>query len=302
MIKNLVVWGGNGSDLDSLRWIMRSFYLTACKTGIQAYWVADEPASARYVAAGSTVIAADRWSEHLHYTPGADYVLHNFNNDTSDLCKVLDQTPEHLIRLQVWTNDASGEQWDECRQWNREARTLFQPWGSDLLPEEFLEPVYNPLSKEITFVGAIWADQYQGVELGNKHTMEELRRVCERRRLHFRHLTQVSDAEMILAMRSARLTPAFAGDWQVSHGYVPCRYFKAAAYGTLAFGNVPSAEGLLGGASISDGTVEGTFEAALGLSRGRYLNLVREQQRVASRYTYRASLDAIGRALEEIKA
>ena len=175
------------------------------------------------------------------------------------------------------------------------------PWGSDLLPEEFLEPIYNPLSKEITFVGAIWADQYQGVELGNKHTMEELRRVCERRRLHFRHLTQVSDAEMILAMRSARLTPAFAGDWQVSHGYVPCRYFKCAAYGTLAFGNVPSAEGLLGAASISDGTVEGTMEAALGLSRGRYLNLCREQQRIASRYTYRESLNAIGRALEEIK-
>lgn len=301
MIKRLVVWGGNGSDLDSLRWIMRSFYLTARKMGIDAQWVADAPENNGQLTPGTTVIAADRWGQHLRWAPGVDYVLHNFSG-TDDICQALESTPDRLIRLQVWTNEASGETWDECRQWDRSARTLFQPWGSDLLPEEFLEPVYNPLSKEITFVGAIWADQYQGVELGNKHTMDELRRVCERRRLRLRHLTQVSDAEMILAMRSARLTPAFAGGWQVSHGYVPCRYFKAAAYGTLAFGNVPAAEGLLGAASISDGTVEGTLEEALGLSRGRYLNLVREQQRVAARYTYRSSLDAIGRALEEIKA
>lgn len=301
MIKRLVVWGGNGSDLDSLRWIMRSFYLTARKTGIEAHWVADAPESMGAMQPGTTVIAADRWSQHLAYNPWVDYCLHNFSG-SDPLPTALDAHPEHLIRLQVWTNEASGEKWDECRQWDRDARTLFQPWGSDLLPEEFLEPTYNPLSKEVMFVGAIWADQYLGVELGNKHTMAELKRCCERRRLTFRHLTQVSDQEMVFAMRTSRLTPAFAGDWQVSHDYVPCRYFKCAAYGTLAFGNVPAAEGLLGAASISDGTVEGTLEAALGLNRGRYLNLVREQQRVASRYTYRASLDAIGRALEEIKA
>lgn len=301
MIKRLVVWGGNGGDLDSLRWIMRSFYIGARKTGIEAFWLADEPESNGYLIPGTTVIAADRWGKHLAHRPLVDYCLHNFSG-TDSICQALEATPERLIRLQVWTNDASGEEWAPCRQWHREARTLFQPWGSDLLPEEFLEPIYNPLSKEITFVGAIWADQYQGIELGNKHTMAELQRVCERRRLRFRHLTQVSDGEMVLAMRSARLTPAFAGDWQVMNNYIPCRYFKAAAYGTLAFGNVPAAEGLLGASSISDGTVEGTMEAALALSRGRYLNLVRVQQRVAARYTYRASLDAIGRALEEIKA
>lgn len=282
-----------------MRHIFKAFHSNAVKLGIDSVWVDDRhPISLQY---GDTVIAADVTAANLPYETGVDYVLHNFSGD-DPLCDDLRDTPEHLLRLQVWTKDASGEVWAPCRQFDLSARTLFQPWGADLLKEEFLEPVFNPDSHDCVFVGAVWSDQYQGVELGNKQTINKLREACYPRRLRFVHRTQISDAEMIDLTRAARVAPAFAGDWQVSKGYIPCRYLKTPAFGALAFGNVPEAEALLGGASLMQETLEGTLDAVLSLGRGRYLALVREQQQAISLYTYRQSLAAIERALEEIKA
>lgn len=280
---------------------MRAFHETALKIGIDSIWVNDIDSSAKHaLEPGDTVIAADVTGRHLPYRGGVNYVLHNYSGD-HPLCVSLAATPERLLRLQVWTTDACGEPWDHCRQFDRASRTLFQPWGSDLLAEEFLEPVFNPESRDITFVGAVWGEASPYGELGNKQTISELRELCVQRGLRFRHLTHVSDAKNRVAVRAARLAPAFAGGWQVAHGYLPCRYFKAAAYGVLAFGNVMEAETLFGCSSVADGTVAGTLDAALGLDRDLYLEIVRDQQRVAARYTYRESLESIERAFLEIR-
>jgi hypothetical protein len=296
-----VVWGGNGAGLESHRWIHRSFHLTARKIGIPSVWLFDSWSGADALRAGDTVIAANIWSEHLPYVEGVDYVLHNFSG-SDPLPQALEDTPEHLLRLQVWTHDATGEEWDQCRQFDRDARTLFQPWGSDLLPEEFLEPVFNPQSRDVVFVGAIWSDQYQGRELGNVAMIEELKRLCMRHRLTFKHLTHIPDAQMVAETRAARLAPAFAGNWQVEHGYLPCRAFKVPAYGALAVCNVPTVQNLNLASMKRTTDIGELFEDALTIKRGSYLNLVREQQRVVSKYTYRSSLEAIDRALQEIKA
>lgn len=302
MIRRLVVWGGFDADKASHRWIQRGFLNAARKMGIPAAGVNDEPASANALTPGSTVIAADIWSKYLPYLSGVDYVLHNFDGG-SELCQALERTPERLLRLQVFTNDANGDQWwDHYRVFNREARTLFQPWGSDLFPEEFLEPTFNHQSRDVVFVGAIWSDQYQGTELGNVEMIETLKRLCARHRLTFRHLTHIPDTQMIAETRAARLAPAFAGNWQVEHGYLPCRVFKTPAYGALAVSNVPEVQRLFESSMLKSSDITVLLEDALSIRRGPYLNLVREQQRIVSRYTYRSSLEAIDRALQEIKA
>ncbi len=297
-MNRLVVWGARDS-LDSIRHIFRAFHENALKLNIPSIWVNDTDPSTYDLKPGDTVIAADVTAKNLPYMREVNYCLHNFDG-SSELCQALEQTPERLLRLQVWTTDANGEKWGPYRWFDREARTLFQPWGSDLLAEEFMTPVCNPESLEVSFVGAIWSDQYQGTELGNKKTIELLRESCLKRHLRFKHQTQISDQEMIKATREARLAPAFAGNWQTVHGYLPCRAFKTPSWGVLGFTNIPEMELLYGAASIWSGTVEETLDAALSLNKTRYLNLIREQQRVIRNYTYRESLLAISRAFEEI--
>ena len=48
-------------------------------------------------------------------------------------------------------------------------------------------------------------------------------------------------------------------------------------------------------------TMEETFDRVLSLKTDDYEQLVRKQQKVAARYTYRESLESIVQALQEIK-
>lgn len=292
MINSLVVWGGQ-EDLSSHRWIHRAYHETARKIGIRTKWLPNAPESNYLIEAGDTVLSADIFGDHLRPHKHVNYVLHNFSADHP----VMQQTdPEHILRLQVWTHDAFGEEWDDCRQYSVEGRILFQPWGTDLLAEEFMDPVFNPLSRTAVFVGAVWTQEHQGADLGNTQSIETLRNVLREYGLTFQHRTQVSVAENIDAVREARLAPAIAGGWQVEHGYLPCRLFKNVSYGTLGFTNVETARFLLG--ELAGGSIETLIPAVVKLRKGEYEELVREQQRKVSNYTYRQSLEAISRAFE----
>lgn len=297
-MRHFVAWGGTYGH-DSLRWIMAAYAQTARKLGWRVDWVPDEAFSRRVITAESTVLTADRWSEHVgEAVEGARYVVHNYDG-SHELCQ--SAAPENLLRLQVWTNDASGEDWGPYRRFDKAGSILFQPWGADLLAEEFMEPTLDPTSRVVPFVGAVWSDVHDGVEMGNEAVITEVREACAELKLEFRHLTQIPTEAMVRQIRAARLVPAFAGAWQVERNYIPCRVLKAAACGTLPLTNVPGCLDILGGAALH-GSVGEVMQEALAMGQARYLSLVREAQRNVSKFTYRESLTAIERAFEELAA
>lgn len=294
MISRLVLWGGR-EGLDSFRHIHRHYHQTAGKLGIQSFWVDDVPESAQYVTPGTVVFGVDVYSKHMPYVDGVDYVLHNFDG-SHRICQLTD--PSRLLRLQVYTNDATGEAWDKCRLYDREARTLFQPWGTDLLSEEFMEPAFNQFSREAVYVGAIWSEKSPYGELGNENAIYELKEALGSRGMAFKHYTHIPDTANVQMVRAARIAPAIAGGWQVSHNYLPCRAFKNASYGVVMFTNVPAVNELFRGAVVPGESIGQLVENTLRLRRKEYEELVREQQRIAARYTYRESLISLSRALE----
>ena len=303
MIKRLVVWG-NWQDGNSLVWIWKAFYENARKLGVSAVWAEDEPDGYR-PQAGDTVLAANVWDRHLgEAVPGVDYITHNVNA-IHPLCQTVESN--RLLRLQVWTDDARGEDWGLFRRYDRAGRTLYQPWGTDLLAEEFMEPIYNPQSRNAVFIGSVWNERYQGVEQGNFAVIRELEKVLAEHGLRLLPEAgpaeiprlQLSNVETVEAIRGARLAPAFAGDWQVSKNLIPCRPLKNVSYGALGLTNVPAFQQLYGGWCPTLGTVAEMVESALALKRTEYLEVVRQQQRAVSRWTYRESLEAISQALEE---
>lgn len=293
--RKIVLWGATQS-LDSTRHIYRAYHDTLAKLGIPVVWVADAPASREAIGAGDLVFAMDIWGAHIGPAiADVDYVLHNFTPD-HELSQTIDE--RRLLRLQVYTDDAlqwEHETWDACRLFHRGGRTLFQPWGTDLLAEEFYDPVFNLGAEECCFVGAIWDDN----GLGNAQMIPELTAALERRRLTFTHLTQVSDEANIAAVRRSRIAPAIAGGWQVSKNYMPCRVFKNVSYGQLAVTNVPRFHDLFGDSFVWGDTLDEIVGAAIDLTGRSYVERVREQQAVVARYTYRESLSSIARALEE---
>lgn len=291
--EKLICWGGVKGGLESHRHVQQHFWRAANKMGWNAQIVPDDAEYRSVIKPGCMVLTADIYGHNIgEAIEGVDYVLHNFTAGHQLLESV---RPENLLKLQVWTNDAYGKQWSDFRAYDHEGRILFQPWGTDLFAEEFMDPVQNSYSKEVTFVGAIWSDQYNGTELGNLGMIESLRLLCADNSLQFRHLSQISDAQNVSAIRDARLAPGFAGNWQVEHNYLPCRVFKNISYGALGFTNVPALKTFL---DLPQLDMQEMFEWAYKLKRTQYLDTVRRQQRKISHYSYRESLVAIARALD----
>ncbi len=287
----MIVWGGK-TGLESHRHIHRAFHQNALKLGYESHWFNDEPGNK--LLADDVVIAADIWSKYLYHRRGVDYVLHNF--DASH--PVIRQTePERILRLQVWTTDAFGDEWAPYRQYSPGHRILFQPWGADLLAEEFMEPVYNHSTNAVVFVGAVWSDTLIGTELGNKQAIAELDQACQDRGLELHLHTQIPETQMIALSRSARLAPTVVGNWQTEHGYLPCRAFKHASYGIPVLSNSSTVNDLF--AIETPESIDDLIASSLRLRQGPYLELVRAHQRLAANYTYRESIQAILRALEE---
>lgn len=291
--EKLVVWGGRSGNLDSFRHINRAYAAAASKLGVKVSWVDDAEKSRNAVTPGSTVWSVDIWNEHLPYVRDVNYVLHNFSGDHPVAAATLENQPERLLRVQVWSHDAFGDKWDRYRWYSPEHQILFQPWGTDLLAEEFMEPVFNPQSHDVVFIGAIWDDH----GLGNQDAINHLREACSAVGLVFKHYTQIPDEQMTQLIREARLAPTTVGRWQCEHGYLPCRAFKVSSYGQLMFTNSFEVATLFDGPWVGDSIAQG-LDAALRLNQRTFEQRVLEQQRFASAYTYRESLQAIQRAFD----
>lgn len=294
-MKRLVIWGGR-QGMDSFRHIQRAYYQNAMKLGIDAIWCDDDPSSGQALKTGDTVIAVDVWNKHLPYKQGIDYVIHNFDA-THPVCL---GDPENVLRLQVWTTEAFGEEWDKNRQYSREHRILFQPWGTDLLEGEFKSPIFNPNTNVVVFIGAVWSDNKRGEELGNEQSIDDVKSYCFEHGYNLRLLTQIPEQQMIDETRAACLAPTVVGGWQAHKGYLPCRAFKNVSYGVPVITNSFYVADLFNRAHTG-GTVE-MMNDGLELNKNDYLERTREDQLVAARYTYKQSLESIERALEEGRA
>jgi len=282
--ERIVCWGGGGGDHHSHRWIWHGIYQTARKLGMGAKWIWDDPRGG--VQPGDLVFCIDIWSEHLPLIEGARYVCHNIPGDHP----LFTEIPERdWIRWQVYTNEAAGEKVGCCRYWLAENRTLSMPWGTDLLAEEFYDPVFNPSSREAMFVGAIWNTDGQG----NEGILVELRHALKMNGLKLVHKTQISGEDMINSIRGARIAPAIAGDWQVDHDYLPCRVFKNVSYGQVAITNVQRFFDIFADCSLQADSVEGLIGESLSLRRGEWVEMVMAQQKIVSQFTYRESLATI---------
>lgn len=290
----VVLWGLT-EGYDSFRHIHRHFAHALERIGKEYAWVEDLEENREELRAGDLVFAVDIASHNLGLpVGGASYVLHNFSAG-HPVWHGIDHA--NMLRLQVYTSaaDVYGVEWAPARRYDREARTLFQPWGTDLLADEFHAPVFNAASREVPFVGTIW----EGDGQGNLDAITELRAIVAAHRLNWRHLVHVSDHANLAAVRAARIAPAVAGRWQVEQDYLPCRVFKNVSYGALAVTNVPKFRELFGDSFAGRGSIGQIVTDVLALSESDYLELVAAQQEVVADYTYRESLAAIDRALEE---
>lgn len=288
----VIIWGLRTSN-HSHRYIHQHFYDTFQKLDIKVEWVDDLKANQQAVTKNSLLIGVNVAASHLPIKKGVYYALHNCHKE------VTKQIPRsHLLAFQVYVSNADYDQsWNDVTLFNSKRKILYQPWATDLLPEEFENPIYSKFNPLVFWVGNIWDNQQHQ---GNKVMINQLKHALAKHRLLFVHIRGVPNPINRWLVRHSRIAPSFAGNWQVDHNYFPCRLWKNISYGQLGISNVPQFNQIFGEAWIKSASIDQIIDRSLSLDKKAFMDMTKQQQQIVARdHTYLNRLAMIHRALHE---
>lgn len=291
--KKVIVWGFNKNDSDTFRHINETFYQTLKRLEIPCLWLEDKVKNKQYVEKGDLVIGVNVQSSHLPIETGAYYCLHNFD---LTIAKKIDK--KHYLKLQVYTSsaDTGTKKLGIARRFDSKHRILYQPWGTDLWPNNFYAPIRRKYLPFTFWVGSIWQNEFGQ---GNEQQINELRNSLLKHKILLLHPNNVSDKNNVTLTRISRIAPAVAGTWQVNNNYLPCRMFKNISYGQLGITNVPKFKEIFEDRLLYNADIHTLVEAALSITDRQWFDYLRYQQEVVrNEYTYVNSLYYIAKTFE----
>lgn len=299
--KRIVIWGLK-YRYHTQRHIYKAYYENAKKLGYKTIWLEDEKKSQKYILPGDLIMSQgqigkmspEKFTFEDYNMPVRDDIYYCMHNIKNVFLEKLNKN--NYINLQVYNNivlTIEGiEKWGSARYFDRKTKTLYQPWGTDLLIEEFKEPVFNENSI-VFWVGNIWNDK---LKQGNSNEIPILIKALHKYHLNFIPIKVVPDFLHIFLVRHSRIAPAIVGRYQEEVNYLPCRMFKNISYGQLGITNVKKFKDILGDSFIEGDTIEKLIDNALSLTKQEYLEKTKKQQELIKDYTYKSAIENIFKA------
>ena len=189
----------------------------------------------------------------------AKYILHHCNIEKykNEGCAYIQ------LRNYEHSHQSIVKSYDKINEWTYfdfQSKTLFQPWGTDLLPHEITSDSYpyDPAKNIVYYVGSVGPDLMNTVEkfaaeCSNKNLIfqnictshveykykqsvfaYQVRRGLKKiDKLFFKPRSPISDAMARTFVTQSLVSPDFRNSHHIQVGYIPCRIFKNISYGTL---------------------------------------------------------------------
>lgn len=133
-------------------------------------------------------------------------------------------------------------------------RTLYQPWATNLLPDEIdVEKLVQAEPKRQNKV--FWVGSIMGGPHRNDDKILELSEALKGHSVGFVHAKLTNDLQP-RAISESFIAPAIQGVWQVKKGYIPCRVFKNVSYGRMTGTNSATVSNLFDGNLIYDESIK----------------------------------------------
>tara|TARA_A100001201_G_scaffold3086_1_gene7314 strand:+ start:268 stop:1140 length:873 start_codon:yes stop_codon:yes gene_type:complete len=191
----------------------------------------------------SIVLVSAHYEHNVPLHPSNKYITHNCERDDFDNYE--------RLSLQVYTNGidsvgTSGEKLNEYTVFDGETKTLYQPWATDLLPDEIDTEYVENKEKNVVWVGTISRDNVHENYSEILPFVEE----CHMNGLVFQSVdpwtNPVTNEEHIRLIRNAGVAPTIVGPWQNENDYIPCRIFKNISYGNIGVTNSKMSKRIFG--------------------------------------------------------
>lgn len=292
----VVIWGLR-KKWHTHRFIFQAYYRVLKKTKIPVIWVEDEKRSVKLIEKNDLIISAsgaygkmvpEKKNINDYNLPIRDDVYYCLHGENDFFKEKLNK--EKVLELYYYSNEAEAyDKVEEFVYFDSKNKHLYQPWGTDLLPNEFKKPVYNK-SKFVFWIGSIWNDKNNH---GNVSEVKKLINICKKKKLKFIQVRFVPNFINKLLVRRSRIAPAIGGKRQVEINYLPCRMFKNISYGQLGFSNIKKFNNLFKNCNIYNENMEEMVEEVLSLSKNDYIKMIERQQEICKNYTIAHNLNYI---------
>ncbi len=276
----IYIWGHKLHE-HTHSYIHASYYKAFEHLGYEVYWIDSRDDLNQYDFSDSVFFTENFVKNGMPLRKDCKYITHHI--DTKYLTNA--GIPyENVLKLVNYLPSLEvHEKVDHLAYWDESTRTLYQPWGTDLLPHEIDED--NPAkfshnNKSLNYIGMLyeqgpwWAQSFADI-------------LWEKKRVEFKVFTQNASFEENLEMvRSSYLCPDFRSDWHLQCGYIPCRIFKNISYGRVTGTNSPFVKRAFGDYVSYGGTPDTLFSNLLEADAGGDIDIREAMLFVKENHTF----------------
>ena len=253
----IYIWGHKLHE-HTHSYIHSSYYKAFEYLNHEVYWIDSRDDLSDYYFPDSVFFTEDSVKQGMPLRKDCKYITHHIDTKYftdagvpfENVLKLGNYLPQFEVHEKI----------EDLAYWDESTRTLYQTWGTDLLPHEIDEdnPVkFTTFNKSLNYVGMLyeqgpwWAQAFANI-LDHKDNVS------------FQVYTQnASFEENKNLIRNSFLCPDFRSDWHLQCGYIPCRIFKNISYGRITGTNSPFVKRAFGDYVAFGGTPETLYENLL---------------------------------------
>lgn len=262
MSKKFIVYGFK-KNICTHHFIHLAFEKAARHLGYDTYWL-DNTDNLDVSFYNNSIIFTEGWeTDKLPIANNSIYIIHHFgnkiegrynhnikyiinNNKVFDLRFLSENFEDHNQSWNVKFKDL--EKIDICTylQTKTDYSCIYQPWATDLLPEEIDEnDVYIPKDNIVYYLGTISNGWYNSIipdwKLNNRDGVNEFIKACKENNIDFIENDPIKNPlsinEYKRLYQKSYLSPDIRDYHKKEVGYIPCRVFKNISYGNLGMTN-----------------------------------------------------------------
>jgi hypothetical protein len=241
MKRRIIIWG-HKLHSHTHSYVHAAFAKAFAALNYEVYWFDNTDNISELNFDNCIFLTEGQVDQNIPISSSNKYILHN--------CSDTKYNNLNVLHLQVYSNGkenslgVKGQKIDECVYYDNIKRCLYQPWATDLLPNEIGDDYYTADNKTAVWVGTIGGG-YHGNDTELYPFIQTLKFNNYKFNAYYPGQSSFEDNKLLI--QTNELAPSIVGRWQKINGYVPCRIFKNISYGKLGITNSKTVFDLLDG-------------------------------------------------------
>lgn len=275
----IIIWGHYPLHTSTHGYIHSAYSKAFKYLGYDVHWVPNSP-EVNLDFSDSVFFVEDSQKSYMPLRKDCKYITHHIDTKYLTDSGIL---YNNILKLGNCIQETEKfEKIEDLCHWDESTRSLYQTWGTDLLPNEIDTNnvvKFNWNKPDINYVGMLYEQGSFWIETfayyAKKHNKE------------VKVFTQsVSYEENLQLIRDSFICPDFRSDWHLQCGYIPCRIQKNISYGQVQGTNSPFIKKAFGDYVVFGGTPETLYDNLVNAASNNRINIKEAMQFIKDKHTY----------------